>query len=62
MLVRFEEIKDSDIVLVVDELGKYLGKTRIDMLYDCIIDDKEPIEEDEYTFWFVNKDELNKIL
>lgn len=62
MLVRFEEIKDSNVVLIVDENQKYLGKLYNDTFFSCILDNKEPIDENDFTYWFVDKKLINKYL
>jgi hypothetical protein len=60
MIVRYEEIRNSDEVLVISETGKYLGKILMVDFVDCIDRDKDVIEEDGYTFFFADKKELEK--
>lgn len=55
MIIRFEEIKNSTVSLIIDELGNYLGKMYTDEIIECLLDGMEPLEEEEYTFWHVNK-------
>lgn len=63
MIVRVENIKNSDILLVIDELGRYIGTvTGEDFFTDCIIKDKEEFEEDDYLFFHVDKKCLSKYL
>ncbi len=55
MLVRIETIKDSERVLIVDELGKFLGEMEdIEFFVECISTHREPIEEDGYVFYYVS--------
>jgi hypothetical protein len=61
MLVRIEEIKNSDIVLVIDEVGKYQGKMYFADFAECINQDVEPLEEDDYIFWSVDKNKIKTI-
>ena len=62
MIVRVEEVRNTDTVLVVDELSRYLGKMFFSDFADCIVKDSEPIEEDNYLFWHVNKEQIKKYL
>ena len=63
MLVRLESIKKSRHVLVIDELGKYLGSVEeLDFFLECANVHLEPIEEDGYIFFHVDKDCLKLIL
>jgi hypothetical protein len=62
MIIRVENIKDSDVVLVVSELDKYIGKMYFYEFVECLDDTREPIEEDEHTWWFVDKVKINKLL
>ena len=56
MLVRIETIKDSERVLLVDELGKFLGEMEdIEFFVECILTHREPIEEDGYVFYYVSQ-------
>lgn len=59
MYIRYSDTKNEDVVLVIDELERYLGQVRLFDLLDIINKDKEPIEDDEYLYWFVEKDQLN---
>jgi len=58
MLVRYEKSSFGNI-LIIDECGKYLGETVIEDFIDSMIDDKDVIIEDEYTYYFVSKEKLN---
>lgn len=62
MYVRIEQIKDTDIVLIIDENDKYLGKMFFYDFVDCIVETKEELEEDEYLFFYVEKETLDKFL
>lgn len=56
MLVRLERTKDTSVFLVVDELSSFLGSVReIDFFTQCTHLDLEPIEEDGYIFYHVDK-------
>ena len=60
MLVRIEQIRGTDTVLIIDEIGRYLGQMYFADFSDCIIENLDPVEEDDYLFWQVDKNELNK--
>ena len=63
MLIRMETIRNSNEVLVIDELGKYIGALENEhVFYNCINTDLEPLEEDGYVFYHTNKNELNQLL
>ena len=59
MIVRYEEIRNSDEVLVISETGKYLGKMLMVDFVDCIDFDKN-FEEDDYLYFFADKKELER--
>lgn len=61
MIVRFENIRKSSNYSVVDELNKYLGDISEVKMIDLIYDSRE-IEEDEYTFYVVEKELLFNFL
>ena len=60
MIVRYEEIRNSDEALVISETGKYLGKMLMVDFVDCIDKDKDTLEEDDYLYFFADKKELEK--
>ena len=60
MIVRYEEIKNSDEVLVISETGKYLGKMLMIDFVDCLDRDKDVIEEDDYLYFFDDKKQLER--
>lgn len=62
MVVRLEEVRNSDTILVIDENNKYLGTMFYSDFADCIDSTKNEFEEDEYLYWFVDKEILNKTL
>ena len=62
MIVRYEEIRNSDEVLVISETGKYLGKMLMVDFVDCIDKGKDTFEEDDYFYFFADKKELEKRL
>ena len=62
MIVRHEEIRNSDEVLVISETGKYLGKMLMADFVDYIDRDKDTFEEDDYLYFFADKKELEKKL
>lgn len=54
MLIRLETIYKSKQVILVDEIGKYVGTLEnIEQFLECVDLDKEPLEEDGYVFYFV---------
>ena len=59
MYIRWENTSEEEIVLVVDEIGKFLGKADLFVLVDIIDDHKDVIEEDGEVYFFVNKENLN---
>ena len=60
MIVRYEEIRNSDEVLVISETGKYLGKMLMVDFVDCIDKDRYTFEEDDYLYFFADKKELER--
>lgn len=60
VLVRFETESNTHM-LVVNEVGKYLGKVHIDALY-LIWTTDEAIEEDDYLYHWCHKDLLEQYL
>jgi hypothetical protein len=61
MYIRLEEVRGTDMVLVIDEIGRYLGKCFFADIVDIMVDE-EPLEELEYTYFKVSKPQLEKIL
>jgi hypothetical protein len=56
MIVRIESIRRTETVLVIEETGKYLGQMEsVNFFADCL-EDKDPFEEDEYLWYFVDKE------
>ena len=63
MYIRLEAIRKTSTVLVVSEIGKYLGEVDEEELFiECINIDLEPLIEDDYIFYLVDKNCLNKLL
>jgi len=63
MLVRLESVKNSEQVLVIDEIGRFLGEiNEVEFFLDCILDDEDILEEDDYVYYKVDKECLNKLL
>lgn len=54
MIVRFEEIRKTNRFLVVDELDKYLGEIN-ELSFSDVLLDKDPFEEDSYTWHYADK-------
>lgn len=54
MIVRVETIRKTNHYIVVDEIGKYIGKIDELSFIDTFLD-KDPFEEDEYLWYHVNK-------
>lgn len=61
MLVRIEQVRNTDTVLVIDEVSKYLGQMYFSDFSECIVN-KDPMVEDDYLFWYVEKEQINKFL
>lgn len=61
MLVRLEKIRKTNSSLVIDEVDRLLGKIREDKFIDCLLD-RDVLMENEYTYFFVDKELLNKNL
>lgn len=61
MYIRIEEVKNTDTVLIIDEIDRFLGKCFFADLVE-IMTDEEPMIENEYTYWCVSKIRLEKIL
>lgn len=62
MYIRWENTSEEEVVLVIDEIGKFLGKVDLFMLVDIIDDHKDTIEEDDDVYFFVEKDKLFSVL
>lgn len=62
MYIRWENTNEEEVVLVIDEIGKFLGKVDLFMLVDIIDDHKDTIEEDDDVYFFVEKDKLFSVL
>lgn len=63
MFVRIETVKDTDVILVVNEDSRYLGKMMYSDFIDCLVGDKNDyFEEDDYLYFCVNKEIINKFL
>jgi hypothetical protein len=62
MYIKLEKTSSST-VLVTDEVGKYWGEIDEDTLWmECIDINLEPLIEDDYIFYLVDKNCLNKLL
>ena len=54
MYIKIEKIQKSSQIILVDEVGKYLGMLEnIEQFLECVDLDREPLEEDGYVFYFV---------
>lgn len=63
MLVRLESIKNSEQVLVIDEIGRFLGEIdSVEFFLTCVLDDEDILEEDYYIYYKVDKGCLNELL
>ena len=61
MLVRTESVVNSSTILIIDEIGRYIGQIEEwEFFLECVTYIKDPIEEEGYTFFFVNEKCLNK--
>ncbi len=59
-LVRFEE-QSKDYWIVINEIGKYLGKIHTDLV--CLIyTEDDTVEEDGYLFFWCHDDLLQEYL
>ena len=59
MYVRTENPTDKNILLCIDEIDRYLGQISLDSFIDCMDGDKEPLIENEFEYYFVDKEKLN---
>lgn len=59
MIVRLEKIRKTNSSLVIDEVGRLLGKIREDLFIDCM-ENKDILIEDDYTYFYVNKNILTE--
>lgn len=63
MIVRIEDVRNSSQVLVISELDKYLGYLEdVEFFLECTNVKLEPIEEDGYVYFHVDKNCLKKYL
>ena len=63
MYIRLEKIRSSSMVLVIDEIGVYKGEVDEDTLWmECINIDLEPLIEDDYIYYLVDKNNLLRLL
>jgi len=54
MYIKIEKIQKSSQIILVDEVGKYLGMLEnIEQFLECVDLNKEPLEEDGYVFYYV---------
>jgi hypothetical protein len=62
MLIRLEKTRYST-VLIIDEVDRFIGEIDEDTLWmECIDINLEPLIEDDYIFYLVDKNCLNKLL
>ena len=63
MYTRIERIKNSESVLLVDEIGRYRGQVdELELFMECIREDIPALEEDGYVYHFVDKRCLSELL
>ena len=56
MFVRLETIKNTEEVILIDEIGRVITTLdMIDFFCEFVNDDLEPLIEDGYTFYRVDK-------
>lgn len=60
MLVRLENTKDTNFILVVDELDNYKGIIHIGTFFKHCLEKQETLEIDDYTYYWVIKEKINK--
>ena len=62
MFVRIENTKDNDVYLVVNELDRYLGRVDGFNFAECIVNNKTYVCENDFLWWYVEKECLDKYL
>ena len=63
MFVRLEKLQKSNSVLIIDEVGKFIGEIdETEFILNCMSTTVEPIKEDDYVYVFVDKECLKKYL
>lgn len=60
MLVRLEKTENKNVVLVVDELDRFCGEIFISVFHKHCLLYKEPVEIDDYEYYHVSKEKINK--
>jgi len=60
MLVRLENTKDPNFLLVFDELDEYKGIIHLGAFFKYCLEKEETLEIDEYTYYWVIKEKINK--
>lgn len=62
MYIRIEATR-TETLLVIDEIGRYLGSIDgYNLFMECIDIDLEPLIEDDYIFYLVDKNRLIELL
>lgn len=63
MYTRIERIRNSESVLLIDEIGRYKGQVdELELFMECIREDIPALEEDGYVYHFVDKRCLAELL
>ena len=63
MYTRIERIRNSESVLLIDEIGRYKGQVdELELFMECIREDIPALEEDGYVYHFVDKKCLAELL
>jgi hypothetical protein len=63
MYIKIERIRNSESVLLIDEIGRYKGQVdELELFMECIREDIPALEEDGYVYHFVDKRCLAELL
>ena len=60
MMVHLEKLRNSQHVLVVDELERFIGEIYYPLFKKSCLLKEETVEIDEYEFYFADKEKLKK--
>lgn len=63
MIVRIEKVRNSEVVLIIDELGRYVGSVEnLEDFLGCTRLNREPFCEDDYTYFYVMEECLKNLM
>lgn len=60
MLVRTEKINSKTIVMIVDELERYIGMIHLGVFHKHCLEKEDTVEIDDYQYYTVNKEKILK--